>query len=89
MKHERRIAVVTQGELAERVEQRTAWLLAGEADGPLASRPEALRYAARVLVNAELGAIGETRFRQMLTLEREARRAMVDRLTRYMQEARQ
>jgi len=81
--------MITQGELAERVEQRTAWLLGGEADGPLASRPEALREAARVLVNAELRAIGETRFRQMLTMEREARRAMVDRLTRYMQEARQ
>jgi len=76
--------MVTHEELAERVEQRTAWLLGGEADGPLASRPEALREAARVLVNAELRAIGETRFRQMLTLEREARQAQAERLTRYM-----
>ena len=81
--------MVTHEELAERVEQRTAWLLEGEADGPLASRPEALRAAAVGLVHAELEAIGERRFRQMLTLEREARWAQAERLTRYMQEARQ
>jgi len=81
--------MVTQEELAERVEQRTAWLLEGEADGPLSSRFGALRDAAVVLVAAELGAIGETRFRQMLMLEREARRAQAERLTRYMQEARE
>jgi len=81
--------MVTQEELAERVEQRTAWLLEGEAGGPLASRPEALREAAVVLVNAELEAIGETRFRQMLTLEREAHRAQAERLTRYMREVKE
>jgi len=81
--------MVTHEELAERVEQRTAWLLEGEGDGPLSSRFGALRDAAVVLVAAELGAIGETRFRQMLTLEREARRAQAERLTRYMREEKQ